>query len=41
MDPSKIDGVLIEGGHIRPENLASALELQELGRRKIGEIPAA
>jgi len=37
-DPAKIGGVLVERGHIRPEDLASALELQELGRRKIGEI---
>ncbi len=40
-DPAKIGGVLIERGHIRPEDLASALELQELGRRKIGEILVA
>ncbi len=37
-DPTKIGGVLIERGQISPEDLASALELQELGRRKIGEI---
>ncbi len=37
-DPAKIGGVLIEQGKIRPEDLASALEIQELGRRKIGEI---
>ena len=36
-DPAKIGGVLIEQGKIRPEDLASALEIQELGRRKIGE----
>ena len=40
-DPAKIGGVLIERGHIRPEDLASALELQDLGRRKIGEILVA
>ncbi len=40
-DPIKIGGVLIEQGKIRPEDLASALELQELGRRKIGEILVA
>jgi len=40
-DPAKIGGVLIERGHIRSEDLASALELQELGRRKIGEILVA
>ncbi|HTZ82804.1 MAG TPA: chemotaxis protein CheW [Candidatus Acidoferrales bacterium] len=40
-DPTKIGGVLIERGHVRPEDLASALEAQELGRRKIGEILVA
>jgi len=40
-DPTKIGGVLLERGHIRPEDLASALEAQELGRRKIGEILVA
>ena len=40
-DPTKIGGVLLERGHIRPEDLAHALELQELGRRKIGEILVA
>ena len=40
-DPTKIGGVLLERGHVRPEDLASALELQELGRRKIGEILVA
>jgi len=40
-DPTKIGGVLIERGHVRREDLASALEVQELGRRKIGEILVA
>ncbi len=40
-NPSRIGGVLIERGHLRPEDLAAALELQELGRRKIGEILVA
>ncbi|HEV2470123.1 MAG TPA: chemotaxis protein CheW [Candidatus Sulfotelmatobacter sp.] len=40
-DPAKIGGVLIERGQVRPEDLASALEVQELGRRKIGEILVA
>lgn len=40
-DPSRIGGVLIEHGHLRPEDLAAALELQELGRRKLGEILVA
>ena len=40
-DPAKIGGVLIEQGKIRAEDLASALELQELGRRKLGEILVA
>jgi len=37
-DPSKIGGVLLEKGLVRPEDLAKALELQELGRHKLGEI---
>ncbi len=37
-DPSKIGGVLIEKGQVRPEDLAKALQLQELGRHKVGEI---
>jgi two-component system chemotaxis sensor kinase CheA len=37
-DPSKIGGVLVERGHVRPEDLALALEMQEKGRQKIGEI---
>jgi two-component system chemotaxis sensor kinase CheA len=40
-DPSRIGGVLIERGSLQPEDLAAALELQELGRRKIGEILVA
>src|SRR5947209_13033115 len=37
-DPSKLGGVLLEKGLVRPEDLANALQLQELGRRKLGEI---
>lgn len=37
-DPSKIGGVLLERGHVSPEELAAALRQQELGRKKIGEI---
>lgn len=37
-DPLKIGGVLLEKGQVRPEDLAKALQLQELGRHKVGEI---
>jgi len=37
-DPARIGGVLLERGHVSPEDLASALEQQELGRKKLGEI---
>ena len=37
-DPSKIGGVLLERGHVTPEELAAALRQQELGRKKLGEI---
>lgn len=37
-DPSKLGGVLLERGQVRPEDLAQALEKQELGRKRIGEI---
>ena len=37
-DPSKIGGVLLERGQVRPEDLAQALETQEIGRKRIGEI---
>jgi len=37
-DPTKIGGVLLERGHVRPEDLAMALQQQELGRKRIGEI---
>ncbi|MGP0019989.1 MAG: chemotaxis protein CheW [Candidatus Sulfotelmatobacter sp.] len=40
-DPSKIGGVLVERGHVRPEDLALALEVQEKGRQKIGDILVA
>ncbi len=39
-DPSKIGGVLVEHGCVRPEDLAEALHAQELGQQKIGEILA-
>jgi len=37
-DPSKIGGVLLERGQVKEEDLASALQQQELGRKRIGEI---
>ena len=37
-DPTKLGGVLLERGHVRPEHLAEALKQQELGRKRIGEI---
>jgi two-component system chemotaxis sensor kinase CheA len=37
-DPSKIGGLLLERGQVRPEDLALALEKQEAGRKRIGEI---
>ncbi|HME36892.1 MAG TPA: chemotaxis protein CheW [Candidatus Sulfotelmatobacter sp.] len=40
-DPTKIGGVLVERGQLRPEDLALALEMQEKGRQKIGEILVA
>ena len=40
-DPTKIGGVLVERGQVRPEDLALALEIQEKGRHKIGEILVA
>ena len=40
-DPTKIGGVVVERGQVRPEDLAVALEMQEQGRHKIGEILVA
>jgi two-component system chemotaxis sensor kinase CheA len=40
-DPTKIGGVLVERGQVRPEDLVLALETQEKGRQKIGEILVA
>ncbi len=37
-DASKIGGLLLERGQVRPEDLALALEKQEMGRKRIGEI---
>ena len=37
-DPSKLGGLLLQRGQVRPEDLAQALEKQEVGRKKIGEI---
>ena len=37
-DPTKIGGLLLERGHVRPEDLARALEQQEKGRKRLGEI---
>jgi len=40
-DPAKLGGVLLERGQIRAEDLAAALQQQELGRKRIGEILVA
>lgn len=40
-DPAKIGGLLLERGQVRPEDLARALEQQEIGRKRIGEILVA
>lgn len=40
-DSGKIGGLLIERGQIRHEDLARALEQQEIGRKRIGEILVA
>ncbi len=40
-DPSKIGGVLIARGQVQPDDLALALEIQEKGRHKVGEILVA
>jgi two-component system chemotaxis sensor kinase CheA len=40
-DASKIGGVLVERGQVRPEDLAAALEQQDIGRKRIGEILVA
>ena len=37
-DPSKIGGLLLERGHIRGDDLVCALQQQEEGRKRIGEI---
>jgi len=37
-DPTKIGGVLLERGQVKEEDLVSALQQQELGRKRIGEI---
>ncbi len=37
-DASKIGGLLLERGHVRAADLALALEKQEAGRKRIGEI---
>ena len=37
-DPSKIGGLLLERGHIRGDDLVRALQQQEEGRKRIGEI---
>ena len=40
-DPTKLGGLLVEQGKVRIEDLAAALEQQELGRKRIGEILVA
>ncbi len=40
-DPAKIGGLLLERGQVRPEDLARALEQQEIGRKRLGEILVA
>ena len=40
-DPSRIGGLLIERGQVKPEDLATALQQQELGRKRVGEILVA
>src|SRR4051794_13465049 len=37
-DPGKLGGLLLQRGQVRVEDLARALEQQELGRKRIGEI---
>lgn len=41
VDPTKIGGVLLEQGKVRPEHLLNALQQQELGRKRLGEILVA
>jgi two-component system, chemotaxis family, sensor kinase CheA len=40
-DPTKLGGLLLQRGQVRAEDLARALEQQELGRKRIGEILVA
>jgi two-component system chemotaxis sensor kinase CheA len=40
-DPTRIGGVLVEQGKVTPEDLARALEQQEMGRKRLGEILVA
>jgi len=40
-DLTKIGGLLLQRGQVRPEDLARALQQQELGQKKIGEILVA
>lgn len=37
-DPTKIGGVLVARGQVAPEALAEALRMQEMGRKRVGEI---
>jgi two-component system chemotaxis sensor kinase CheA len=37
-DPAKLGGLLLERGQVRPDDLAQALEQQEEGRKRVGEI---
>lgn len=40
-DPTKLGGVLLERGQVREQDLVKALEQQEMGRKRIGEILVA
>ena len=37
-DPSRLGGLLLQRGQVRVEDLALALQQQEMGRKKLGEI---
>lgn len=37
-DPNKLGGLLLQRGHVRPEDLKRALAQQEIGRKRLGEI---
>ena len=39
VDPTKVGGLLVARGQVRPDDLAHALDEPEEGRKRIGEIP--